>query len=325
MNGGYYLRWKATVSGPFQAEEIKVMLVDGRINKHHHVSTDRITWTPIHEHGDFSAVCRVRSVQTAANASTVAVSSGTSPTSASGSATEERKLRLKSAVNEASDERWYYAENGQSVGPVTMWELRELVDTGTIAKSCPICKEGEDRWVKASVVFPSFWRSDAPRDASPENLGAAASVVSMAYAGFWLRLIAFVIDSILIGLISIIPAFILGLSLGVQMGATGFDIESISVMGQLLGTVVQFFVGWIYCAATESSSSQATPGKRALGIFVADLRGNRIGFGQASGRYFGKILSSMLLCIGYLMAGVTERKQALHDLMAGTLVLKRAS
>ena len=60
----------------------------------------------------------------------------------------------------------------------------------------------------------------------------------------------------------------------------------------------------------------------ALGIIVTDLDGNQISFGRANGRYWSKIVSSITLLIGYIMAGFTEKKQALHDIIAGTLVLK---
>ena len=72
----------------------------------------------------------------------------------------------------------------------------------------------------------------------------------------------------------------------------------------------------------ESSAKQATVGKMALGIIVTDLDGRRIGFGRATGRYFAKILSALTLGIGFLMAGFTERKQALHDMVASCLVVK---
>ena len=80
--------------------------------------------------------------------------------------------------------------------------------------------------------------------------------------------------------------------------------------------------GWLYFALMESSANQATLGKMAIGIKVTDMSGRRIGFGQATGRYFGKILSSMILLIGYIMAAFTEKKQALHDMLAGCLVVK---
>jgi uncharacterized RDD family membrane protein YckC len=82
-------------------------------------------------------------------------------------------------------------------------------------------------------------------------------------------------------------------------------------------------MNWIYYAALESSSWQATLGKKILGLRVTDLAGNRISFARASGRFFGMILSSMILGIGFLMAGFTARKQALHDILAGCLVLRQ--
>ena len=85
---------------------------------------------------------------------------------------------------------------------------------------------------------------------------------------------------------------------------------------------VSFAIGWIYCAGSESSSWQATPGKRILGIAVTDLAGSRISFARASGRYLAESLSSALFLIGYLVQPFTERRQALHDVLAGTLVVR---
>jgi len=80
---------------------------------------------------------------------------------------------------------------------------------------------------------------------------------------------------------------------------------------------------WLYYALMESSKHQATIGKLALGLKVTDMNGQRISFARATGRYFGKIISGMILLIGYIMAGFTEKKQALHDIMANCLVVKR--
>jgi uncharacterized RDD family membrane protein YckC len=87
--------------------------------------------------------------------------------------------------------------------------------------------------------------------------------------------------------------------------------------------LLALMLSWIYYASLESSAWQATLGKKILGLKVADLAGNRISFARASGRFFGKILSGMILGIGFLMAGFTERKQALHDILAGCLVLRQ--
>ncbi|HET6454033.1 MAG TPA: RDD family protein [Armatimonadota bacterium] len=79
---------------------------------------------------------------------------------------------------------------------------------------------------------------------------------------------------------------------------------------------------WLYCTLMESSSRQATLGKMALGIIVTDMNGHRVSWGRANARYWSHIVSNMILMIGYIMTGFTEKKQALHDMIAGTLVLK---
>ena len=84
--------------------------------------------------------------------------------------------------------------------------------------------------------------------------------------------------------------------------------------------MVTIAASWLYEALMESSSYQATLGKMIFGMKVTDLYGNRISFARAMGRHFAKILSGMILCIGFIMVGLTERKQGLHDLLAGTLV-----
>jgi uncharacterized RDD family membrane protein YckC len=80
---------------------------------------------------------------------------------------------------------------------------------------------------------------------------------------------------------------------------------------------------WLYFALMESSSKQASLGKMALGIIVTDIEGKRISFGKASGRYFGRILSAIIIYIGYLMIAFTEKKQGLHDMLANTLVVNK--
>lgn len=95
------------------------------------------------------------------------------------------------------------------------------------------------------------------------------------------------------------------------------------VLGQMMGTLFSIVLDWFYYALQESGPSQATIGKKALGLKVTTLSGDRISFGQATGRYFGKIISSIILFIGYLMMLWDERKQTLHDKMAGTLVVKQ--
>ncbi|NNG66392.1 RDD family protein [Caldanaerobacter subterraneus] len=134
----------------------------------------------------------------------------------------------------------------------------------------------------------------------------------MKYAGFWRRFGAMMIDSAIftvIGLLVYIPVAV----------KVGFD--SSEGVQDLIGFII-FIGAWLYFSIMESSKLQATLGKMALRIKVTDLKGNRISFGRATLRYWAKILSSLILYIGYLMAGWTKRKQALHDMIAGCLVVK---
>jgi uncharacterized RDD family membrane protein YckC len=81
--------------------------------------------------------------------------------------------------------------------------------------------------------------------------------------------------------------------------------------------------GWLYHAYFESSDWQGTVGKKVLNLIVTDLQGNRISFARASGRFFAKIISGLIpFGIGYILAGITEKKQALHDMIASCLVLR---
>ncbi len=91
----------------------------------------------------------------------------------------------------------------------------------------------------------------------------------------------------------------------------------------ICGGVAGLIVNWLYNALMESSATQGTLGKMALGIIVTDMNGDRISFGKATGRFFGKIISSLILCIGFLMCAWTENKQCLHDMMAGCLLYKK--
>lgn len=88
-----------------------------------------------------------------------------------------------------------------------------------------------------------------------------------------------------------------------------------------LGIAIAFLVGLLYFASLESSARQATIGKMALAIRVTDLEGRRIGRDRAALRYIAKVPSAAILFVGFIMAGFTARKQALHDVLAGCLVV----
>jgi uncharacterized RDD family membrane protein YckC len=142
------------------------------------------------------------------------------------------------------------------------------------------------------------------------------------YAGFWIRVLAYLIDCLVMMAVSC-P---LGIILGVVMVSTGADQNSDSAtLTNVFSNLVSILIGWLYTSLLESSSWQATVGKRVLGLKVTDLDGNRISFGRATGRYFAQILSGMICFIGFIMVAFTEKKQGLHDLLAGTLVVQGAA
>jgi uncharacterized RDD family membrane protein YckC len=139
----------------------------------------------------------------------------------------------------------------------------------------------------------------------------------MAYAGFWLRVVAAIIDAVIIDAV----VFVLSFVIGYGMGSAGSGGGAAGGVGAVIGLVI----GIAYFCGMESSARQATLGKMAVGIKVTDLAGSRISFGKALGRYLGKIVSFLILCIGFLMVAFTEKKQGLHDIMAGTLVVKKSA
>jgi uncharacterized RDD family membrane protein YckC len=138
----------------------------------------------------------------------------------------------------------------------------------------------------------------------------------MSYAGFWKRVAAAIIDAI----VTMTGGFAIGFVFGIVMVAGGTnDPAVLEGMGNILGIILS----WGYYAVMESSPTQGTLGKMALGIKVTDLEGNKVGFGQATGRHFGKIISALLLLIGFFMVAFTKKKQGLHDMMAGCLVVNK--
>ena len=148
-------------------------------------------------------------------------------------------------------------------------------------------------------------------------LQSAAAPVAGLYAGFWKRFAALVIDYFILMAAFLFTSAVIGLLIGSPGGANE---ESDSVSG-IAATVIW----WLYYAIMESSERQATLGKMAVGIKVVDRQGGRISFARATGRHFAKLLSGLILFLGYLMAAFTSRKQALHDMVASCLVVNRAA
>ena len=198
-------------------------------------------------------------------------------------------------------------------------------DRKTVAMFCPSCGTQNDpaaNYCAKCGVHLRAGANGAPAQAFP----AIDSNGGPIYAGFWKRLVAYVLDWVVLYVAFVVATFALGPVLGPGLGPLfGQDVIAGPDFARPRPWVflLQVTIPWLYYALMESSVTQATLGKMALGIKVVDLTGKRISFLRATGRFFGQIVSSMIFCIGYLMAGFTRRKQALHDMMAGCLVVNK--
>jgi uncharacterized RDD family membrane protein YckC len=203
---------------------------------------------------------------------------------------------------------WYYALQGQQRGPVSEAELARLAGEGVIAPSTLVWHAGLPDWqpwstlggVRASAVYPV-----------PPVAGAR-----FVYAGFWIRALAYIIDGAIIGVIRSIVLLPLGLSMLDRPFASPWFFAHLGE-AKLASFIVS--LGYFVYFWTQYG---ATPGKMLLKLKVVTPSGALITPGQAVIRYFGQILSGIILGIGFMMAGWDEEKRALHDRIAGTRVIR---
>ncbi len=252
-----------------------------------------------------------------------------------------------------SEDQWFYVDKGSQAGPVSVSELQQRAKDGLLKTSDLVWKEGMANWLESGQVSEisggaglspgtvvdtgspaptSFGGAVSEEDQlgggetlppAEELAPAAARAVepmepvarAVQYAGFWKRAAAVIIDSVLLMIVFVPLVLLFG---GVSQAAEGGPPAGSGILN-ILTTAVY----WLYFAGMESSAKQATFGKLALGIKVTDLDGQQLSFLRATGRHFGKYLSSLILFIGYILAAFTEKKQALHDMIASTLVVCR--
>ena len=208
-----------------------------------------------------------------------------------------------------------------------------MADGAAFCSNCgqgfPVAVAARAPILSASVAAPM----EGGAAAIPAYAGYAA-VPRVEYAGFWLRFLAFLIDNVVMGIafvLILIPLiFLTGLGgfIGTIHPDEDFnDVGIFMLIGLIfLAATVSLVFTWLYHALMESSEWQATVGKKVLGLVVTDLAGQRVSFWRATARHFAKIITNMVPAfIGYIMAGFTEKKQALHDMLAGCLVLRRNS
>jgi uncharacterized RDD family membrane protein YckC len=250
---------------------------------------------------------------------------------------------------------WHYAQGDKQMPPVSFQTLQDLIRNGNLQRQDRVWTQGMAQWTPAgdvqalAAIFPIPMATPIPMAPMPNSpmpqyptsplpmAGQAplplpppdpmlqyqtppwAFAQYVNYAGFWRRFAAYIIDSILLWIAQSIPITLAGMN-PIMPHRPGTPYNAALLTIQIFG----WLFSWFYFALMESSHFQGTIGKLALDIKVTDMQGNRVSFGRATGRFFGKIISGIILCIGYMMAGWTERKQALHDMMAGTLVICRS-
>ncbi len=182
--------------------------------------------------------------------------------------------------------------------------------------TCPVCKLEQAEAAACSscgLIFAKYQTAQHESPAAPA-LEQRTPLSTQPKAGFWLRLVALMIDGFLIFLMQVVFGLILAFT-----GSSGFHMGgSLSVLLQLFSLILSLFY-WIfftgYCGQT--------PGKMLLRIQVVTVDGAPLGYGKAFYReVVGKFISSIILGIGYLMAAFDEQKQGLHDRMAKTYVIK---
>jgi uncharacterized RDD family membrane protein YckC len=203
------------------------------------------------------------------------------------------------------------------VNPYAIAEPRAAATPENTAAATPL-SAGVNPYAVAEPQSPY-----APPRAALQNSTDYVAGGEVVYAGFWKRFAAYSIDSFVLGIVFGVIGGILG-----AVGA--LSVANMSDPSAAAGGMGAAFAGFyvieiagmaLYFAMMHSSSRQATLGKMAVGIKVTDDDGQPITFGRGIGRFFATIISSLTLCIGYLMAGFTDRKRALHDMIANTLVV----
>ena len=197
---------------------------------------------------------------------------------------------------------------------------------------CPKCGKETDasgkfcQWCGADIAVVPEKPVATPEEDDGPDIGV--------YAGLGRRLIAFVVDAILILLFGLVAAAVLGLLRGLQNAYFYFvqhvpadqlttDGSMIALYSSIVASygLLVIVIPWLYYAGFESSRSQATPGKLLMHIVVTDMNGNKPTFARVTLRHFAKFLSTLIIFIGFLMIGLTKKRQGLHDRIAGCLVL----
>lgn len=243
-------------------------------------------------------------------------------------------------------DRWYVGKNGNRTGPFTSSQVREMAATGALVPGDMLWKEGMSNWVQASTVRELFETRENTASGPPsatilaENPYAPPAVsdlqsdlqidagwsgqgLQLQYAEYLPRVGAALLDGLFVGLMGCIPAFGIGVVSAVIAGNEPDSQNAAALLANCCSQLLSIVIGLVYFVVLETSPKQGTWGKQIVGIKVTDLEGNRLTTGRAIGRFCAKFISSFTCGIAWLMPLFTEKKQTLHDMIAGCLALKK--
>ena len=254
---------------------------------------------------------------------------------------------------------WHFESEGQAVGPVSPEEIQNYINTGRVTAETRVWRAGFSDWMPAgqTELAAAFQRpaapppigapaysppsyspqpsySPPPNYSPPPSYAPAPPMYPGAvpqdgtygggqFAGFWIRFGAYLIDSIIIGVVVVVLSAVIGGVIGVIAAGSHDQDEQAAMLGMMVIFiyVMEFIIIGAYFTAFTASRWQATPGKRLVGIHVVRADGQRVGAGLAFGRWLSYIISSIILYIGFIMIGFTDQKQGLHDMICGTRVV----
>lgn len=230
-------------------------------------------------------------------------------------------------------QQWYYVDRThERQGPVPADALALAFRQGKVGPDSLVWRDGLAQWAPLGEHLAELGL-DAPQPplpppgddraaaGAPAPVGPAIGPDEVVDAGFLRRFAAFLIDTLVVSGVFYAIYLVAVVVLALLVAGGGDLDEPTLVAGVLALSLLYVPLSLGYFALMEASPWQATLGKRALGIKVVDAQGRRLGFGHAAGRWLASALSYLTLYLGFAMAGFTVRRQALHDLVAGTFVV----
>jgi uncharacterized RDD family membrane protein YckC len=206
----------------------------------------------------------------------------------------------------------YISRDGERTGPLSIEEVNRRLAAGLLQPTDQGWTEDSPGWRPLLSFTGVIMPGGASSTATQISMATPITFGLVQYAGFWIRAVAFIIDAIILALVFLVIAFFL---------TTSYEETGPARMAAILQGVITI----LYFAVFWASPMQATPGQRICGLQIVDEIGaRRISFMRSLGRALALLLSGVLLGIGYLMVAFTERKRGLHDMIAGTCVMKNA-